>query len=551
MVVEMLSSYLTQRAENLKDGTLRKLQTIALIGAFLLLSFMKVANAQAFVAVFVAEKIAGGSLSYVGKRGAESILGEDEQKNITPSQLSNIVGQIVDEQTKQLEATMREIHRESNLFAYRKDLEDGLNSMESLLRNYNTRASTDTRMQRIRSILNYAATVEGAFQTFFRSETLNKHYPELFFPYYATYGRFAETFIVLKAEEQAVNNLMAAEGIKGYKEVDSYEVAKAASDKLALIHKFWYENYPGFNLWINRFDDEFCGLRGNGCSKVFMYRDRAQYVHKRVKTICLYSNRIVNANGDPFKKMRLASSWGRDNRDGPQGLNKSLARDMDLKGQVRHYNVEAYKNKICENHFPFYALSYLRSFGTEVTYGDPVSSNWRYPWTKQSIRRNEVRLDDWTGPIVPRGEYVLFNYYQMGNTKGIIEQRKFKAFLEPLEPVVMSTGLKPRKAGDRSDNWQFTFANLAERYVYTFSPKISSKKVRECQIVSAFGLYNGYLKHLTGVDFDNTSFVGNLHELVAKYNDGKNDLLKNADNHYNLLTNKNLQKNCRNGKVRK
>ena len=75
--------------------------------------------------------------------------------------------------------------------------------------------------------------------------------------------------------------------------------------------------------------------------------------------------------------------------------------------------------------------------------------------------------------------------------------------------------------------------------------------MRECQIVSAFGLYNGYLKHLTGVDFDNTSFVGNLHELVAKYNDGKNDLLKNADNHYNLLTNKNLQKNCRNGKVRK
>ena len=547
----MLSSYFTQRAENLKDGTLRKLQTIALIGAFLLLSFMKVANAQAVVAVFVAEKIAGGSLSYIGKRGAESILGEDEQENITPRQLSNIVSQIVDEQTKQLEATMREIHRESNLFAYRKDLEDGLNSMESLLRNYNTRASTDTRMQRIRSILNYAATVEGAFQTFFRSETLNKHYPELFFPYYATFGRFAETFIVLKAEEQAVNNLMAAEGIKGYKEVDSYEVAKAASDKLALIHKFWYENYPGFNLWINRFDDEFCGLRGNGCSKVFMYRDRAQYVHKRVKTICLYSNRIVNANGDPFKKMRLASSWGRDNRDGPQGLNKSLARDMDLKGQVRHYNVEAYKNKICENHFPFYALSLLRSFGTEVTYGDPVSSYWRYPWTKQSIRRNEVRLDDWTGPIVPRGEYVLFNYYQMGNTKGIIEQRKFKAFLEPLEPVVMSTGLKPRMAGDRSDNWQFTFANLAERYVYTFSPKISSKKVRECQIVSAFGLYNGYLKHLTGVDFDNTSFVGNLHELVAKYNDGKNDLLKNADNHYNLLTNKNLQKNCRNGKVRK
>ena len=226
----MLSSYFTQRAENLKDRTLRKLQTIALIGAFLLLSFMKVANAQAVVAVFVAEKIAGGSLSYIGKRGAESILGEDEQENITPRQLSNIVSQIVDEQTKQLEATMREIHRESNLFAYRKDLEDGLNSMESLLRNYNTRASTDTRMQRIRSILNYAATVEGAFQTFFRSETLNKHYPELFFPYYATYGRFAETFIVLKAEEQAVNNLMAAEGIKGYKEVDSYEVAKAASD---------------------------------------------------------------------------------------------------------------------------------------------------------------------------------------------------------------------------------------------------------------------------------------------------------------------------------
>ena len=61
MVVEMLSSYLTHRAENLKDGTLRKLHTIALIGVFLLLSFMKMANAQAVVAVFVAEKIAGQS----------------------------------------------------------------------------------------------------------------------------------------------------------------------------------------------------------------------------------------------------------------------------------------------------------------------------------------------------------------------------------------------------------------------------------------------------------------------------------------------------------
>jgi hypothetical protein len=550
MVVEILSSYLTQRAENLKDGTLRKLHTIALIGAFLLISFMKVANAQAVVAVFVAEKIAGGSLSYIGKRGAESILGEDEQKNITPSQLSNIVSQIVEEQTKQLEATMREIHRESNLFAYRKDLEDGLNSMESLLRNYNTRASTDTRMQRIRSILNYAATVEGAFQTFFRSETLNKHYPELFFTYYATYGRFAETFIVLKAEEQAVNNLMAAEGIKGYKEVDSYEVAKAASDKLALIHKFWYENYPGFNLWINRFDDEFCGLRGNGCSKVFIYRDRDAYMNETAKPICLYSNRIVNANGDPFKKMRLASSWGRagGHSSAPQGLNKSLARDMDLNGLPRHYNVEAYKNKICENHFPFYALSYLRSFGTEVQYKDAVDERYRSSWTRKSLRNDEVRRDDWTGPIVPRREYVLFNYYQTKNTKGIIEQPKFKAFLEPLAPVALRTKLAPRKDGDRSDDWQFTFANLEERYVYTFSPKISSKKVRECQIVSAFGLYNGYLKHLTGVDFNNKSFVGNLHELVAKYNDGKNDLLKNADSHYNLLTNENFAKNCRNGK---
>ena len=72
--------------------------------------------------------------------------------------------------------------------------------------------------------------------------------------------------------------------------------------------------------------------------------------------------------------------------------------------------------------------------------------------------------------------------------------------------------------------------------------------MRECQIVSAFNLYNGYLKYLTDVDFNNKSFVGNLHELVAKYNDGKNDLLKDADNHYNLLTNENFAKNCRNGK---
>ena len=542
----MLSSYFTQRAENLKDGTLRKLQTIALIGAFLLLSFMKVANAQAVVAVFVAEKIAGGSLSYIGKRGAESILGEDEQENITPRQLSNIVSQIVDEQTKQLEATMREIHRESNLFAYRKDLEDGLNSMESLLRNYNTRASTDTRMQRIRSILNYAATVEGAFQTFFRSETLNKHYPELFFPYYATFGRFAETFIVLKAEEQAVNNLMAEEGIKGYKEVDSYEVAKAASDKLALIHKFWYENYPGSNFWPTYYDDEQCPQNRSTCSRVM----RAAANLRPNNSVCFSSNRLLNANGDPFKNMRLASSWGRENRDGPQGLNKSLARDMDLNGQVRHYDVKTSMNKnICQNDFPFFVLSTVYGHFTQRARGG--RHPYSYSWNVQSVRRNEVRRDDWTGPIVDRKEYMLFNYYTAENKKGVMQHKKFKAFIEPAAEVrLIKTFPHPQKRFpyDKQDNWQFTLTNLEKRHVYTFSPKTSLKKVRECQIVSAFNLYNGYLKYLTDVDFNNKSFVGNLHELVAKYNDGKNDLLKNADNHYNLLTNENFAKNCRNGK---
>ena len=542
MVVEILSSYLTQRAENLKDGTLRKLHTIALIGAFLLISFMKVANAQAVVAVFVAEKIAGGSLSYVGKRGAESILGEDEQKNITPSQLSNIVSQIVEEQTKQLEATMREIHRESNLFAYRKDLEDGLNSMESLLRNYNTRASTDTRMQRIRSILNYAATVEGAFQTFFRSETLNKHYPELFFPYYATYGRFAETFIVLKAEEQAVNNLMAAEGIKGYKEVDSYEVAKAASDKLALIHKFWYENYPGLNFWATYYNDVQCSENRSTCSRVLRALGR-----RPPNKVCFSSNRLLNANGDTFKNMRLASSWGRGPRGsrGAQGLNKSLARDMDLKGEKRHYNVKTSMNKnICQNDFPFFVLSTV--YGHYLMKSAPFNQDWNV----RSVVRNEVRRDDWTGPVVDRGEYMLFNYYTAENKKGVIQHSKFKAFIEPAAEVFFDSihSNRTKAPYDKQDNWQFTLTNWEKRHVYTFSPKTSLKKVRECQIVSAFNLYNGYLKYLTDVDFNNKSFVGNLHELVAKYNDGKNDLLKDADNHYNLLTNENFAKNCRNGK---
>lgn len=546
MVVEILSSYLTQKAENLKDGTLRKLHTIALIGAFLLFSFMKVANAQAVVAVFVAEKIAGGSLSYVGKRGAESILGEDEQKNITPSQLSNIVGQIVDEQTKQLEATMRAIHRESNLFAYRKDLEDGLNSMESLLRNYNTRASTDTRMQRIRSILNYAATVEGAFQTFFRSETLNKHYPELFFTYYATYGRFAETFIVLKAEEQAVNNLMAAEGIKGYKEVDSYEVAKAASDKLALIHKFWYDGYPGLNFWTTKADA--ARKAGPECDPNSKYPSCPTVMtgtrgYRKPNSVCFSSNRLLNANGDPFKNMRLASSWGRGNP--VQGLNKSLARDMDLKGQVRHFDVKASMSKnICNHDFPFYALNKVNNNGLD--YKGPKFATL---WNIQSIVKNEVRRDDWTGPIVGRGEYMLFNYYQASNTKGIITHPKFKAFIEPVAEVRLREKYpRIRNYWDPQDNWKFAFTYVDKRNVYTFSPKTSTKKVRECQIVSAFNLYNEYLKHLTDVDFNNKSFVGNLHELVARYNDGKNELLKNADNYYNLLTNKKFAKNCRNGK---
>ena len=166
---------------------------------------------------------------------------------------------------------------------------------------------------------------------------------------------------------------------------------------------------------------------------------------------------------------------------------------MDLKGQVRHYDVKTSVNKnICQNDFSFFVLSTV--YGHYTDRGVP---KYTYNWTVQSIRRNEVRRDDWTGPIVDRGEYMLFNYYTAENKKGVIQHSKFKAFIEPAAEVLLKKLFPhPQKRAPyvKQDNWQFTLTNLEKRYVYTFFPKTSMKKVRECQIVSAFNLYNGYLK---------------------------------------------------------
>ena len=543
---------------------------------------MKLANAQALIPIFVAEQMASGALSYVGSRGAASFMGEDKDQNITPDQLSDIVGQIVSEQTKQLEATMREIDRESQLFAYRKDLEDGLNSMQSLLRNYTTRASNDTRMERIRSILDYAATVEGAFDTFFNSETLNKHYPELFFTYYATYSRFAEIFIVIKSEEQAVNNLMVSDGIKGFKEVDNYEVAKAARDKLAMIHKFWYQGYTGHSHWINRFDDNEGGkwvmtnprtwvatiktLDDCDPKKMRLIRTQVQWAkvtcginnpHFMKQKFCLYSNNLLNARGSNRRPDTFASSWGPlkgDHSGTGQPMNRSLAHTMDNKGQPRTWKANPDRNVVCNGDFSHFSM------GGEFYwkyYHSPARKNeaWKYSYFVHSIKTNSVKLDDFTGRQVDSSEYALFNYYRAKSDQGIIGHPNFKAFLEPYRPVKQAKfpPVGSRGPWDNLDPWQFSLGHLPNLYVYSYPSETSSEKIRDCQLLAAFGLYDGYLQYLTGVDFNNIAFVRNLKDLVVSYNDndGKNDMANDANDFYSLFANKSGVDACRKGMVSK
>ncbi|MDA7798190.1 hypothetical protein N9E16_00200 [Planktomarina temperata] len=532
---------------------------------------MKLANAQV-IAIFVAEQMASGALSYVGSRGAASFMGEDKDQNITPGQLSDIVGQIVSEQTKQLEATMREIDRGSQLFAYRKNLEDGLNAMQSLLRNYNTRGSSDTRMERIRSILDYAASVEGAFNTFFYSETLKTNYPELFFTYYATYSRFVETFIVIKAEEQIVNNIMAAEGIKGFKEVDNYEVAKAASDKLAMIHKFWYQGYTGHSHWINRFDDNKAGkwVMSNPGTWLNTYKqdvcfdrygrwdgshedcnvDNPQF--RKIAQNCLWSNNLLNQNGTRRKRTPLATFWGPDkhnNRNTVQLMNRSLAHTMDTRKEPRVYEPFPHPDFVCNGDFSYYSM------GGEFTWtsNNERNESWKKYYFKHSIQTNSLKLGDWTGQDADRKEYALFNYYRAKSDQGIIEQPNFKAFLEPYRPV-KQVGYPPvgrRGPWNNLDPWQFSLGHLPDLYVYSYPSETSSEKIRDCQILAAFGLYDEYLQHLTGVDFKNITFILNLLDFVRIYNDGKSNLVNDAKGSVRLLFNQSKNRSCRDGMVSK
>lgn len=510
---------------------------------------MKLANAQAFIPIFVAQQMASGALSHLGSRGAASFMGEDKDQNITPGQLSDIVGQIVNEQTKQLEATMREIDKESQLFAYRKDLENGLNSMQSLLRNYSTRASDDTRMERIRDILNYAATVEGAFDTFFKSETLNKHYPELFFTYYATYSRFAEIFIVIKSEEQAVNNLMVSDGIKGFKEVDNYEVAKAALDKLEMIHKFWHGGYHGHSFWNNRF--------GRKWIQAYQFSE----INMNINTCnrrCLYIDTPLNKNGKPFRAMTLATSWG-PNPPSEQPMNRSLARTMDVRRQARQFSVQPYKGKVCSDQFAFFAMRYpYKTYTGGRLCKAPSFATGNKSYLSKTLRLNDMRLGDFTGPKVDQKVYSLHPYYQEADDKGIVTSKYFKYFLEPPKPVKMVKMAKEFPRSRRGpwaglDDWQFRLGNLPNHTVYKFSNETSSEKIRDCQILAAFGLYDKYLQHLTGVDFNNIAFVRNLKDVVVSYNDndGKNDMAKDANDFYSLFANKSGVNACRKGMVSK
>ena len=523
---------------------MRKLLSIVLIGIYLLLSSMKLANAQAFIPIFVAEQMASGALNYFGSRGAASLMGEDKDQSITHNQLADIVGQIVNEQTKQLEATMREIDKESRLFAYRKDLENGLNSMQSLLRNYNTGASDDTRMERIRSILNYAATVEGAFDTFFKSETLNKHYPELFFTYYATYSRFAEIFIVIKSEEQVVNNLMVSDGIKGFKEVDNYEVAKAALDKLEMIHKIWHSGYQGHSFWNNRFGPKY--IQDYQFSEI-----------NTCNTRCLYIDTPLSKNGKPLPEMTLATSWG-PNPPGEQPMNPSLARTMDVRGQARHFSVQPYKGKVCSNQFAFFAMRYPHPTygGGRLCKEPPSFAIGNKSYLSKTLRLNDMRKGDFNGPKVDQKIYSLHPYYQEADNKGIVTSKYFKYFLEPHEPVKMVKMDKVIPRWQRGpwaelDDWQFRLGNLPNHTVYQFFNETSSEKIRDCQILAAFGLYDKYLQHLTGVDFNNIAFVRNLKDLVVSYNDGKTDMAKDAHDFYSLFANKYGVDACRQGMVSK
>ncbi|MDA9005197.1 hypothetical protein N9J49_04055 [Amylibacter sp.] len=101
------------------------------------------------------------------------------------------------------------------------------------------------------------------------------------------------------------------------------------------------------------------------------------------------------------------------------------------------------------------------------------------------------------------------------------------------------------------DDWQFRLGNLPSHTVYEFSNETSSEKIRDCQILAAFGLYDKYLQHLTGVDFNNIAFVRNLKDLVVSYNenDGKNEMANDANDFYSLFANKSGVDACRKGMV--
>lgn len=513
-----------------------KLLTKILVALCIVNSFTQIAKAQAVaVGAFVATNLAEGSLSYAGAEIGKTIfVAEDNTGKLSKNDVADTVGSLLDSQTAQLteiiQKSAEQITNDVTLNYLENNMKTSMSKMEELIKYYDAEASNISRMRDLQRIEDLAIEAKAAFNSFYSNSST---YPELFWMVYARYANFSATLLAIETEKTIVNNLLASEGIDGFKNDRGKRLSNVALSLLDDVDTFWFQHFPGQNVFGGWGDLTGC-IRTSGEPWILNVNGKMLPADLKLATTLGY-NYGWNEYGDPeFKK-----------------LNNSIARRMDLDGLGRHISVlnprvkrkqevyvipnpsyeiekalrkpgaketktvsqslpeivclqtdfaagmQAYKSipgySGCGGHLRPTCIGYDSAPGQKQ---NPfVMSN---PWFKVSIDRNEMRSGDFINPIVPWEDYTVHNYREKTiRNKGILSVGDYKYFTVPDKKYTSEGAL-------RDGDWE----------VIQFKNSDTDKKIRSVQISTAFDRYDDYIASFLPSDFNNEAYVKNLTRTV-------------------------------------
>ncbi|MDA9947666.1 hypothetical protein N9D73_01475 [Planktomarina temperata] len=486
----------------------------------------------------VAKLLGEGILKGLAGKAIDSLFGlGGEEQGITPTDLSNIVGNLIDTQTKVLKEAINQQTKELEVNAEFQSLSGQVaqdsSRLKDLLDVYDPTSGAKSRYDQISKMLDHASELRASLQQIITNQTVDEAYPKSFFVFYGQYTQFANIYVFLELEKALVNNLMVASNTKNYNKSDGREVAQLAYALLKDVDGFWYKSFPGHNVF---FDKEVSQTDHFGCvassqllSQTGDQLDMGSYDAPRF---------------DQYLRPLSASDYG-----GACTAMGFITNPTDyeyLNPPATTFSLTGSSHVQCNDDIAVKLLK--RSQDIQTNWSFVVDSGYLInPASKETF----IHFFDWgrtslpghrsCAPYMPfyvahpqsfinivRGvnKFTLLDYRSLrGNsTDSIFElpSKKGSYFIIPQLD-------QQAKTAEQLEN--------ADVQAYHFSPSFKYPQIRRCQMSKSFSLYDGYLKAVLGSDFDNRSVVKALKDIVVNYPGGDLDDRKTAaESIYNSLT---------------